>query len=59
LYLDVEEMEWFAEIARQLPADRAVEIVEGIPPESDPAELARFFLSQRGEGQQAVAVPAF
>jgi hypothetical protein len=53
-----EEMKWFRETARQLPADGAVENVERIPPESDPTELARFFLSQRGEGQPG-AVLAF
>jgi hypothetical protein len=59
LNLDTKESLWFMRTARQLPAGGAEANVEGIPPESDPAELARFFLSQRDEGMQVEVMRAF
>jgi hypothetical protein len=58
--LDAEESGWIEKTVRQLPAGRAVEAnVEGVPPESAPTELARFFLSQRDEGMQEEVMRAF
>jgi hypothetical protein len=58
--LDTKEYLWFVRTARQLPPGGAAGAnFEAIPPESEPAELARFFLSQRDEGMQIEVMRAF
>lgn len=58
--LDANETAWVVKVVRQLPAGSAVKVDIGqIPPESEPTELARFFLSERNEGLQMASMEAF